>query len=579
MLRPSIFSAIRLVLAVVALSGIMFSSSLGADKDRTIRIYITDPTSKQKILPSTPPSLFPIIAGSVRDNTIRVSACRGEFEPASFVIRPTENIDRLTVSVTDLQGLGSSVLPKDTVDIRIVKCWYQSGISNNKGPKTLVPDLLLKDDGLVRVDIASESNYLRVTLGNRKQYVNATTLGTSLPRSALVNDAKTFQPFAVAANTNKQIWLTVAVPLAASSGDYKGTISVRGSEGKVLATINVVLTVLPFDLAAPAIDYGIYYVGQLKQGTVSGINASDKSHAQYTAEMQNMLDHGVKYPTLFEPPSKMLGQALQIRKGVGLPADKIYIFGVETGAKSYTDPKALSRLARDVTAYKNILSGYDYKELYIYGRDEARGPQLTAQRPAWELAHGLGVKVFAACYPTVWDVNSGYGAGAPSLVGDLLDLPVLGGGLQPQEVETWHKLSKKVFIYGNPHAGIEDPDVYRRNYGLAAICNGYDGVMDFAYQDDFGADIWNDFSSSPLPGMAKQRSELYAYPTSDGVIDTIAWEGFREGVDDVRYLTTLAKTSGVSNYKSICKSLSLDGDLNSVRRAIINRIISTRNNK
>ena len=27
----------------------------------------------------------------------------------------------------------------------------------------------------------------------------------------------------------------------------------------------------------------------------------------------------------------------------------------------------------------------------------------------------------------------------------------------------------------------------------------------------------------------------------DGVIDTIQWEGFREGVDDVRYLTTLLK--------------------------------------
>ena len=26
-----------------------------------------------------------------------------------------------------------------------------------------------------------------------------------------------------------------------------------------------------------------------------------------------------------------------------------------------------------------------------------------------------------------------------------------------------------------------------------------------------------------------------AYPTVDGMIDTIAWEGFREGVDDVRY--------------------------------------------
>ena len=31
----------------------------------------------------------------------------------------------------------------------------------------------------------------------------------------------------------------------------------------------------------------------------------------------------------------------------------------------------------------------------------------------------------------------------------------------------------------------------------------------------------------------------FVYPTVDGVIDTVQWEGYREGVDDVRYVTTL----------------------------------------
>ena len=33
------------------------------------------------------------------------------------------------------------------------------------------------------------------------------------------------------------------------------------------------------------------------------------------------------------------------------------------------------------------------------------------------------------------------------------------------------------------------------------------------------------------------------YPTRDGVIDTIAWEGFREGIDDVRYATKLKQVA------------------------------------
>lgn len=31
------------------------------------------------------------------------------------------------------------------------------------------------------------------------------------------------------------------------------------------------------------------------------------------------------------------------------------------------------------------------------------------------------------------------------------------------------------------------------------------------------------------------------YPTVNGVVDTIQWEGFREAVDDVRYVSTLVR--------------------------------------
>jgi len=37
---------------------------------------------------------------------------------------------------------------------------------------------------------------------------------------------------------------------------------------------------------------------------------------------------------------------------------------------------------------------------------------------------------------------------------------------------------------------------------------------------------------------------MFVYPTVDGVIDTIAWEGYREGIDDLRYLATLRKAIG-----------------------------------
>jgi hypothetical protein len=62
--------------------------------------------------------------------------------------------------------------------------------------------------------------------------------------------------------------------------------------------------------------------------------------------------------------------------------------------------------------------------------------------------------------------------------------------------------------------------------------NDYDGAMPYALQHSYG-DAWNDFDSSIL------KDHNFTYPTVDGQIDTVQWEGLREGVDDVRYLSTL----------------------------------------
>ena len=53
---------------------------------------------------------------------------------------------------------------------------------------------------------------------------------------------------------------------------------------------------------------------------------------------------------------------------------------------------------------------------------------------------------------------------------------------------TQHKLhngivmENEIFSYGNPQVGVENPEIYRKNYGFALWNAGYDGAMDFAYQ-------------------------------------------------------------------------------------------------
>jgi len=90
----------------------------------------------------------------------------------------------------------------------------------------------------------------------------------------------------------------------------------------------------------------------------------------------------------------------------------------------------------------------------------------------------------------------------------------------------------KIFSYANPQVGEEEPETFRRNFGLVLWKAGYDGAMDYAYQHGFGH-IWNDFD------YEGRRDASFTYPTVNGIVGTIQWEGFREAVDDVRYITTL----------------------------------------
>ena len=110
-----------------------------------------------------------------------------------------------------------------------------------------------------------------------------------------------------------------------------------------------------------------------------------------------------------------------------------------------------------------------------------------------------------------------------------LDLAVvLGERFTPGEFARAKAKGMKLLSYGHPQGGCVTPETYRRNYGLLLWQWGFDGAMTHAYQCGYGF-IWNDFD-----GL--YRDENMTYPTADGVIDTLQWEGYREGVNDLRYL-------------------------------------------
>lgn len=497
-------------------------------------IHVLDPISKQMVLPDT----FPL--PGERTSSVILRACRGEFEPASVVLR-AQNLDmtRVILTATDLRSVNSNAfIPSKHVDLKIVKPWFQSYYGWNEIGKSkpedfrqrLFPELLLNDDALVHVDVGEEKNYVRLGSDRGATYVWVNPKKLASPRQALytaqdfpIKDAKTLQPFDLPRNTSKQLWITAFVPQGTPSGMYSGEIEIRSS-GVLQGKITLNLTVYPFELVESKITHSIYYRAVLNEEKAV-ISSEYRTAAQMQEDLHDLLNHGVTNPTLYQPLSnpKHLSEALSLRQALGMNGGPLYYLGSQTTATFLG-----SHAARAETNLKNILSKitttaqqYGYSSVYIYGKDEAQGADLSAQRRLWDVAHSLKTKVFVA----------GYGD-AFGLVGNSLDLLVHAKQPSESEAQKWHEQGQKIFNYGNPQAGPENPFLFRLNYGLVLWANGYDGAMPYAYQHCFGS-CWNDVDHSAY------RDHNLTYPTADGVVDTLAWEGFREGVDDVRYVSTL----------------------------------------
>jgi hypothetical protein len=487
-------------------------------------VHVVNPISGEKILPTT----FPLPGNP--SATTQITACRGEYEPASFVIRSTtRDVDNLKFFSSDLVGESGSI-SKANVDIRFVKVWFQAGggwdtigLSHLGKTKVLVPELLLKDDGLVQLDEESKNNFLRLKFPSGNKLVSisepASVRGrilSSVPEFP-INDTAEVQPIALRHNEAKQLWITVYVPQNSKSGSYKGSIALTDDTGP-LGQLEINLQVLPLNLHAPRVQYSIYYRGTLSQSPT--ISSEQKGRTQLIAELNNMLAHGVRNPTVYTRLDRAeLSETLKIRKLVGMDNSSLFYLGTGTGNPENSEE--LNILKRRLKVLKEIASEQGIETIYLYGIDEAKGEKLASQRKAWELVHNEGVKVFTAGYSDAFYV-----------AGDLLDLLVMAGKLQEVQAQNFHRTGHKIFSYANPQTGPENPELFRRNYGLELWRNDYDGAMPYAYQESMGF-IWNDFDH------ARYRDHNFTYPTVDGVIDTLAWEGFREGVDDVRYVTTL----------------------------------------
>jgi len=445
--------------------------------------FILPAITNERMLPrSLPTHVLP-------GRALKLVACPREYESGSFGIYALSDLSRVRLSASDCQGPAGTI-PTSALDLRVVKVWYQGGRNVGfQNVKILTPELLLKDDGLVQIDEEEQTNVLKMA-------------------KDAMRDADALQPFDVPKGIAKQVWVTVRVPEGARAGTYQGRIRVEPASGTP-TQIPVELRVLPFTLAEPRIICSIYYRGRLG-ATTPKCTSERKTEQQVLAEFRDMLAHGVTNPTVYQGPGPGLERYFVLRREAGLHGGPLLTLGVGVGASS--------EQLRETVAFAKANG---FSEAYFYAADERKGDELRNERRLFRKVHEAGGKVFVACYRDSYEI-----------VGDLLDFPIYSGKPDVEIGKAFHSMGHLIGSYGNPQGGVEEPETYRRNFGLALWKAGYDCACTYAYQHSFGH-AWDDFDH------AVYRDHNMAYPTVNGVIPTVQWEGYREGYDDLRYLATL----------------------------------------
>lgn len=509
----------------------------GALQTPEVLIYVTRPITSQMVTPFAQ-ELPGGLAGRVALN-----ACAGQTEPASLVLWAPEPLAGVMVKATDLSGPAGNI-PAANVDVKWVKCWYKGGnapygIAVVRDRKALIPQLLLNDDSLVKVDLVGQHNSLKLSFPEGPRYVpiddpKVVPWGSRMElKDFPVKDSPTLLPADLPAGRNKQVWVTVRVPESAAPGSYAGSL-ILSAGGKELGRLALTVRVLPFKLSPPKthydptqdFTYSLYYWGWLDPTGRGSISYNQKSVEQFRAELEYMRDRGIVAPCMIWPASmiyddeRAFRQHLQIAKEVGFSGRPL-VFGSSDVIGAPAAPTDLEALKARIRRTVAIAREYGFPEVYFYGIDEATGDTLKNERVAWKAVHEAGGKV----------IVSGF-EGQYEAVGDLLDLFNRAGDPMAEQPERWHKLGHKLWNYGNPQTPVEDPLIYRRNYGLYLWRADFDGENTYCFMDSEGL-TWNDFDGPAY------RDHTVAYPTVDGVVATLEMEGFRAGTDDVRYATTL----------------------------------------
>jgi hypothetical protein len=475
------------------------------------------------------------------NESVGVVLAQDEYEPASFQLFSLRDRQHVTFVVPDLRSGEGAVLSADKLDLRVVKIWYQAGnrwhsYFQDIGLR-LTPELLLKDEGLIRVDTVKQANHARIRKeqGDRYQWISAPIeldpaayyhRGRFDPFQPGFADADTLQPVALEANQFKQFFLTVHAEKEQPPGLYTGVIEVS-EDGRKIYTIPVAVRVLPFVLPAPLSwrDLERPFVASIMSGF-----ELDRLRSFYNPDMsvdflRGMLLNAKRHNLMYPRVDQLNGEeGITLLQELGFPT-KPYIAHPYRFLPHFTHTHRMS-FDQMMTAKSAAEKARDYyqeklghSDILLKHGDENGPGFVVATREFYPYFEQHGILIGNAGHSSQF-YKGGYAYGW-HMMGGYPDVTY--------RIKRWKDLDVYLSFYAGQHTGSENPQFVRRQHGLLSYLQGHN--MTYNYRFAWGP--WNDRSNTPY------RPMVVAYLNHGGVVDTLQWEGFREAIDDIRYLTQL----------------------------------------
>ena len=478
--------------------------------------------------------VFPATAPTRQElsESVSVFACPGEYEPFSVCVRALSELPALSVRISAFTGEESEI-PAVNVDVRTVR---------------VRPRMCYTGGGQVI-----------------KKYVDRPVL---LERRESVK---------VPAGTTQQIWVTVKVPDDAPAGDYRAILHVEGGQGGSV-DVPVALRVWPIRLEDPPVTYAMYHVmnvnwpgcfhdrkGELRRHLVDmrehGMNSDLIFNLPYVEKTDEgyAVDFARKMPKSSSPVT--FEQSVQAVLDVGMTHPIIWLVASLQPPRSpdFEDPKEFVRQwLKVIRLVEQERKRRGWPEFIYTPADESDASAERAEgcRRGVEGLKNVGVQT----YMTI------IGSEHRHRYLPFTDFPAYAGLIFRAEfIDEAKRMGKTLASYNGAARYGLDPKSDRYWYGLWNAKVGCKVLTSWTYQWLSGAKARSPYDA--FCGLAGNGAGYYySYPTTDGLLPSIGWEGVREGIDDARYIHTLrqwverAQRSGSDTAKQLAQGALRDLD-------------------